>query len=146
MERIAAYRKFFAKCFDMLVPDGRLGLETIAHDGAPDTNEPLGRGPLGDSVLTIFPESICPHLSELVLGFEPYFEVRVLRSDAADFARTSRAWLTRLRDHEAEAAALVGLDTVRRFRRYLASSELQFRTRTVTNYRVVLSRRPALRF
>ena len=146
IERIHAYREFFARCFHWLAPDGRLGLETIAHDGAPDTAAPLGRGPLGDSVLSIYPESICPHLSELVLGFEPYFEVEALRSDAADFARTCRLWLLALRANEAEAVRLAGADTVRRFQRYLISSEVQFRTNTITNYRVVLHRRPVLRW
>ena len=70
-ERVAAYRQFFDRCFTWLAPGGRLALETIAHDAAPDTAAPLGRGPLGDFVLEIFPESICPHLCEIVLGFEP---------------------------------------------------------------------------
>jgi cyclopropane-fatty-acyl-phospholipid synthase len=146
VERIRAYRRFFARCFEWLNPDGRLGLETITYDGAPDTASPLGRGPLGDTVLELYPESTCPHLYEIVLGFEPYFEVEVLRSDAADFARTCRLWHLALRAHETDAAALVGAETVRRFRRYLVSSEIQFRTRTVSNTRLVLHRRPALRW
>lgn len=145
-ERVDAYRRFFARCFEWLKPGGRVGLETIAHDAAPDTAWPLGRGPLGDVVLSIFPESICPHLSELVLAFEPYFELEVLRSDAADFARTCRLWHLALRAHEAQAASLVGVDTVRHFRRYLISSEIQFRTGALTNYRVVLRRRPSVRW
>jgi cyclopropane-fatty-acyl-phospholipid synthase len=144
-ERVLAYRRFFERCFGWLAPGGRLGLETIAHDDAPDTAARLGRGPLGDSVLEIFPESICPHLNELVLGFEPYFALDELRSDADDFARTCRAWLAALRARSAEAEAIVGHETCRRFERYLASSELQFRVQTVTNYRVVLHRRPAVR-
>jgi cyclopropane-fatty-acyl-phospholipid synthase len=145
VERVQAYRRFFSRCFDWLTPGGKIGLETIAHDDAPDTASPLGRGPLGDSVLDIFPESICPHLSELVLAFEPYFEVELLRSDAADFARTCRLWLLALRAHEADAVARVGADTTQRFRRYLVSSEIQFRAGILTNYRVVLHRRPSLR-
>ena len=144
-QRIAAYRRFFRSCMEWLAPGGRLALETIAHDGAPDTDTPLGRGPLGDFVLSLYPESLCPHLGEIVLGFEPFFEVEVLRSDPGDFARTCRAWLTALREHEREAAAIVGEQVVRQFRRYLASSEIQFRTRTVTNYRLVLHRRPDVR-
>jgi cyclopropane-fatty-acyl-phospholipid synthase len=144
-ERITAYRRFFARCFKWLAPGGRLGLETIAHDDAPDTDAPLGRGPLGDSVLSLYPESICPHVSEVVLGFEPYFEVEVLRSDAADFARTCRAWLQRLDDRRAAATSLVGPDVYRRYRRYLVASELQFRMGTITNLRLVLRRRPELR-
>lgn len=146
VERVRAYRRFFGRCFEWLKKDGRLGLETITHDGAPDSEAPLGRGPLGDRVLELYPESICPHLCEIVLGFEPYFEVEVLRSDAADFARTCRLWHLALRAHEAEAARLVGAAAVRRFRQYLVSSEVQFRTHTITNYRFVLHRRPALRW
>ena len=144
-QRINAYRRFFRSCMRWLAPGGRLALETIGHDGAPDTNAPLGRGPLGDSVLNLYPESLCPHLGEIVLGFEPYFEVEVLRSDAGDFARTCRVWLTALREHEREATAAVGGQIVQQFRRYLASSEIQFRTRLITNYRLVLHRRPSIR-
>ena len=144
-QRIATYRRFFRSCLEWLAPGGRLALETIAHDGAPDTDAPLGRGPLGDFVLSLYPESLCPHLGEIVLGFEPFFEVEMLRSDPADFARTCRAWLTALREHEHEAVSIAGEQTVRQFRRYLASSEIQFRTRLITNYRLVLHRRPAVR-
>jgi cyclopropane fatty-acyl-phospholipid synthase-like methyltransferase len=80
-------------------------------------------------------------LSEVILGFEPWFEIEVLRSDAADFARTFRAWQVALRENDAVAAAGAGPDTVRRFRRYLAASELQFRDGTLTNLRLVLHRR-----
>jgi cyclopropane-fatty-acyl-phospholipid synthase len=146
VERIRAYRQFFGRCFEWLKPDGRLALETIAHDGAPDTESPRGRGPLGDVVLELYPESICPHLCEIVIGFEPYFEVEVLRSDAADFARTVRLWHLALRAHDAHAVELVGAETVRRFRRYLVSSEMQFRTNTITNCRLVLHRRPTHRW
>ncbi|MGZ4603735.1 MAG: class I SAM-dependent methyltransferase, partial [Kineosporiaceae bacterium] len=74
--------------------------------------------------------------------FEPWFEVELLRSDAADFARTFRHWQLRLRAHEAAAVAATDPATVRRFRRYLAASEWQFRDGSLSNYRLVLSRRP----
>jgi cyclopropane-fatty-acyl-phospholipid synthase len=146
VERVGAYRRFFSRCFTWLKPGGRVALETIVHDDAPDTASPLGRGPLGDSVLAVYPESICPHLSELVLGFEAYFELELLRFDASDFARTCRLWLLALRAHEKDAEALVGADRVRQFRRYLVSSEIQFRSGALTNCRVVLHRRPSLRW
>src|SRR6185437_6173375 len=138
VERVLGYRRFFASCHAWLAPGGRLGLETIAHDDAPDTADVKGRGPLGDAVLDLFPESLCPHLAEIVLGFEPWFRLEVLRSDARDFARTFRAWSVRLRRHEAAAAELVGPATTRTYLRYLASSEVQFRTGALTNYRLVL--------
>src|SRR5438876_127717 len=94
-------------------PSSRLsGRRSIS---SPGTSTPLGRGPLGDVVLGVYPESICPHLSELVLGFEPYFEVEVLRADAVDFARTMRGWLVALREQQSRAAGLVGSNVVRRW-------------------------------
>ena len=74
--RVLAYRRFFASCHAWLVPGGRLTLETIAHDDAPDTAAVKEPGPLGDAVLDLFPESLCPHLAEIVLGFEPWFRAR----------------------------------------------------------------------
>jgi cyclopropane-fatty-acyl-phospholipid synthase len=144
-QRVACYRRFFASCYEWLRPGGRVGLETIALDDAPDTAAPLGRGPLGDAVLELYPESLCPHLSEVVLGFEPWFEVEVLRSDAADFARTFRAWHRALREHEDLATAAAGPAVVRTFRRYHAASEVQFRDGTITNLRFVLHRRAEVR-
>ena len=143
--RVRAYRAFFARCFGWLPEGGCLGLETIAHDDAPDTSAPLGRGPLGDFVLGLYPESLSPHLCEIVLGFEPYFLVRELRADGRDFGRTIHRWLARLVAHRAEAEAAVGAATYRRFKTYLAASEVQFRLRAITNYRLVLERRPAVR-
>ena len=55
-QRVAGYRQFFARCHSWLQPGARLALETIAHDDAPDTATALGRGPLGDAVLELFPE------------------------------------------------------------------------------------------
>jgi cyclopropane-fatty-acyl-phospholipid synthase len=145
VERIERYRRFFARCYDWLPAGGRLGLETIGYDDAPDTDRPLGRGPLGDFVLALFPESSCPHLSELVLGFEPWFEVDLLQATGADFARTFRSWQLRLRQAETNAVELVGDETFRRFRRYLAASETMFRTRALTDYRLVLRRRATMK-
>jgi cyclopropane-fatty-acyl-phospholipid synthase len=140
-QRVARYREFFVRCYEWLRPNGRMALETITHDGAPDSAGPGSRGPLSDAVLDLYPESLCPHLSEVVLGFEPWFEVLVMRSDADDFARTLRHWQLRLRANEGAAVAAVGAATVRMFRRYLAASEIQFRDATLTNLRLVLRRR-----
>jgi cyclopropane-fatty-acyl-phospholipid synthase len=140
-QRIATYREFFASCHEWLTPGGRIGLETIANDDAPDVAGPRGRGPLAQAVLDVYPESICPHLHEVVLGFEPYFELEVLRAVAADFARTARHWHTRLRACEDDAVRLVGADVTTRFRRYLVATEVQFRVGLITNYRFVLRRR-----
>ena len=129
-ERIATYRSFFARCHEWLRAGGRLGLETIAHDGAPDTAAPRGTRSPRRRVLALFPESICPHLSEIVLGFEPWFEVELLRGRRRrlrpDLPRTGSCACDA---HEAAAAEATDPATVRGFRHYLAASEVQFRRR-----------------
>jgi cyclopropane-fatty-acyl-phospholipid synthase len=138
VERIRAYRRFFGSCFEWLKPGGRLGLETITHDGAPDTDAPLGRGPLGDRV-----SKSIPSRSVRTSARSSSASSRISRSKCfaprRDFARTTRLWHLALRAHHERAVALVGAETVRRFRRYLVSSEMQFRTNTIAE----LSLRPA---
>ena len=60
-------------------------------------------------------------------------------------AAPSTRWLAALVAHRAEAEAAVGAATYRRFKTYLAASEVQFRLRAITNYRLVLERRPSVR-
>jgi cyclopropane fatty-acyl-phospholipid synthase-like methyltransferase len=96
-------------------------------------------------VLGLYPESLSPHLCEIVLGFEPYFLVRELRADGRDFGRTIHAWLARAGRPSGRGGAASAAATYRRFKTYLAASEVQFRLRAITNYRLVLERRPAER-
>ena len=144
--RVRRYQHFFERCFGWLRPGGRLGLETIVYEDAPDTASPLGRGPLGDAVLGLYPESTCPHLAEVLLGLEPWFHLRMLRTDATDFGLTCRQWSRALRASWADAVTAVGQETAVRFRQYLAASEIQFRLRAITNARLVLQRRDAVRY
>jgi cyclopropane-fatty-acyl-phospholipid synthase len=145
-KRVRRYQSFFESCYGWLRTGGRLGLETIVYEDAPDTASPLGRGPLGDAVLSVYPESTCPHLAEVLLGFEPWFELRVLRTDATDFALTCRQWSRALRARWPNAVAAVGEETAAKFRQYLAASEIQFRLRAITNARLVLQRRDHVRY
>ena len=105
-----------------------------------DTDAPLGRGPLGDFVPSLYPESICPHLGEIVLGFEPFFEVEVVGPDPADFARTCRrvpprraTTSTRRRPSSANAGACSSA-VIRRIGRSSSGCEPS------TNYRLILHR------
>jgi len=96
-------------------------------------------------VLSLYPESTCPHLSEVILGFEPWFELHLLRSDADDFARTCRQWHRALRADWTAAVAVVGEAVASDFKRYLAASEIQFRLRAITNGRFILRRRDRIK-
>ncbi len=135
MQRIDTYRRFFARCFEWLKPDGRLGLETIAHDDAPDTASPLGRGPLGDVVLQLYPESLCPHLC----GARPRLRA-VLRGGSPPVGRRGfRQDVPALAPRAARARS--GGRARRRGRRHAASGAISRRRKSsfvpvaVTNYR-----------
>ncbi|MFF3348129.1 class I SAM-dependent methyltransferase [Streptomyces sp. NPDC002779] len=142
-ERIEAYRAFFARCAGWLPPLGRLSLQTIALTDHADADH-------DDSVpeffaREIFPGSALPRLSEIATACEPYFAITGLREDGAHYARTVRAWSTRLFQAREQAQLLVGPDIYRRYRTYLRASEIVFLRQASTLYRLTLRRWPARR-
>ena len=139
--------RFFGAATTWLRPGGRLGLETIGHDDAPDTDAPLGRGPLGDVVLERLPGVDLP----------PPVRGRA-RVRALVRGRGARIGGGRLRPHDAALGSQPPGQRGRGRRarrrrtrsgaiwRYLVASDVQFRLDAITNYRVVLHRRPAPRW
>lgn len=113
IERVAAYRAFFARCHGWLRPAGWMSLQTIAWGNArpEDRSEFFTR--------EIFPESDLPKLADVAAAADRLFEVVALRNDRRDYARTAREWLARLAARRAEAVATVGEEAVLRFERYL---------------------------
>jgi cyclopropane-fatty-acyl-phospholipid synthase len=120
-ERVAAYRRFFARCLKMLAPGGRLALQTNAK-GA---NTRLDRQTISDLrfiIEAIFPDSELPWLSEIALGSERLFELLSLRNDAEHYALTCAEWLRRLQANRGAAEALVGPAILADYERYLSST------------------------
>jgi cyclopropane-fatty-acyl-phospholipid synthase len=137
-DRVARYGSFFAMVHRSLAPGGRLGLQTIAFDQASEANE----GPLAEFFRSsVFPESMLPHIPELLLAAEPYFHVHRLTGHADDYARTCFEWRRRLMRRRDEARNLVGDDVVERYTRYLAASRLGFMRGDWTLVRLVMSAR-----
>jgi cyclopropane-fatty-acyl-phospholipid synthase len=138
-EKVAAYRAFFERCRDWLIPGGRLSLQTIAY-GNVDWQEikdaPGRRFLLGD----IFPESELPTLGNLIAAWDGLFELVSLRNDRPDYWRTCRVWLERLTARRTEAVALVGEEVVARYLRYLKFAALLFNHGQCCLLRVALQR------
>jgi cyclopropane-fatty-acyl-phospholipid synthase len=109
-ERVAVYRKFFETCFRLLRPNGVLSLQTSAYSRG---------GFVTGAIASIFPESDLPRLSELALAAEGILELISLQNHRADYARTCREWLGRLRRSREDAVALVGEPTFLRYERFL---------------------------
>ena len=136
-ERADAYRAYFERCHALLRPGASMSLQTIAYDGVTGPD-----GPVGAFVTTdIFPGATLPRLAEITAACDPYFSVEALTSRADDYARTLAAWSARLSAVREEASALVGADTVRRYRLYLRACESTFLRGAATLYRIGLRRR-----
>jgi cyclopropane-fatty-acyl-phospholipid synthase len=123
-QKVDRYRSFFAKCHALLVPGGRLALQTIAVGDAK-----LTRDALADVIFIgreVFPESMLPRQSEITTACEPMFAVASVRNDQAHYALTCREWLRRLRANRQEAVDVGGEDLVERYERYLDAAARMF--------------------
>jgi cyclopropane-fatty-acyl-phospholipid synthase len=124
-EKIDAYRAFFRRCHEWLVPGAHLSLQTIAYENA--RREDFS----AFFAEHIFPESDLPRPAELLAASERLFELVELRNDREDYERTVREWLGRLRASRAEAVALVGEATTERYLKYLKLLTIGFAAGTM---------------
>lgn len=137
--RIEAYRRFFQRCYDMLPPGGRLGLQTIVKGNNVRLDRQMTRDLLF-IVDRIFPESELPWPSEMIEAAERRFDVVTVRNDAEHYARTCQEWHDRLVARRDEAVALVGEEAVADYVRYLSSGAEAFRRRHLGLMRVSFER------
>ncbi|MCW5733822.1 MAG: class I SAM-dependent methyltransferase [Enhydrobacter sp.] len=133
--KIAIYREFFARCRDILAPEARMTLQTIAY-GDPDDEVPAG--PL---VEDIFPESELPRLPEILAAANGLFEIELYRNDRRDYGRTCELWAANLKARRLEAVELVGKDQTRRYERYLKFAAWGFWSHRLHLLRFRLKRR-----
>ena len=138
-ERIAAYRRFFRRCRELLPPGSRFALQTIAKGGNIRLDRRAARE-LRFVADRIFPESELPWASEVLEASEKLFELVSVRNDAGDYARTCGAWLGRLRASRKDAMDLVGAQTVDDYERYLNASVEHFRNGHLALLRCVYQR------
>jgi cyclopropane-fatty-acyl-phospholipid synthase len=131
-EKVRVYRRFFTRCRDWLHSDGVLSLQTVAYANmVPEDASSFIQQ-------EVFPDADLPTLAEIAAAAEGVFEVRSLRNDRLDYAWTLTEWKRRLRQHRAEAVALVGPEVVSRYERYLTLSALGFRMGKLGLLRIVL--------
>jgi cyclopropane-fatty-acyl-phospholipid synthase len=133
--KLAAYREFFDFCRRVLKGGGRLSLQTIAFV-ASDGSMPQFFAE------EIFPETEPPRIWEPIAAAEDAFELLALRNDREHYERTLRFWQRTLAARHDEAVALVGAETVARFRRYLKISAMAFKIGTIGLLRMSFVKRP----
>jgi len=125
------YDEFFAKCRDLLKPDGVMLLHTIGKLGDIST----GPDPFTDKY--IFPGYHLPSLSEMVSASE---KVRLIASDVEmlrlHYAYTLRRWLERATKQRAKIEALYDARFFRMWEFYLAGGIVMFESGAACNYQI----------
>ncbi|MHA6721490.1 class I SAM-dependent methyltransferase [Sphingomonas sp. RS2018] len=130
----AHYRTFFAKCRDLLTPDGVMLLHTIGRAGAPGvTDRFTGK--------YIFPGGYIPALSEIAQGYEGLrmfcTDVEVLR---LHYGLTIEHWYARTLAARDRIVALYDERFFRMWAYYLAGCIVTFRHGGMVNYQLQFAR------
>jgi cyclopropane-fatty-acyl-phospholipid synthase len=125
------YGEFFAKCRDLLKPDGVMLLHTIGVLGEPAS----GPDPFTDK--WIFPGYNLPALSEMLAASE---KARLIASDVENlrlhYALTLRHWLERATKARKKIEAMYDARFFRMWEFYLAGGIVMFESGAACNYQV----------
>ena len=126
----AHYDEFFAKCRDLLKPDGVMLLHTIGKLG-----KAAGPDPFTDKY--IFPGYHLPSLSQLTAATE---KLRLITSDIETlrlhYAYTLRHWLKRTQKAKKKIVALYDERFFRMWEFYLAGGVVAFESGSMCNYQL----------
>jgi cyclopropane-fatty-acyl-phospholipid synthase len=127
----AHYDEFFAKCRDLLKPDGVMLLHTIGRLGE------RARGPDPFTDKWIFPGYHLPSLSEMLVASE---KVKMIAADVETlrlhYAHTLRHWLARATKARGQIEAMYDARFFRMWEFYLAGGIVMFETGSACNYQV----------
>ena len=130
----AHYGEFFAKCRQLLKPDGVMLLHTIGKFGKASTPDPF-------TDKYIFPGYHLPSLSQMAAASE---KARLITTDVETlrlhYAYTLRHWLERARKSKKQIAALYDERFFRMWEFYLAGGIVGFESGTMCNYQLQYAR------
>src|SRR4030095_15031748 len=125
------YEEFFAKCRELLKPDGVMLLHTIGKLGE------ASKGPDPFTEKYIFPGYYLPSLSDMTAATE---KVRLITSDVENlrlhYALTLRHWLERATKKRAEIEAIYDARFFRMWEFYLAGGIVMFESGAACNFQV----------
>jgi cyclopropane-fatty-acyl-phospholipid synthase len=136
-------RGYFEKIHSLLAPDGLFlnhGIMRPQHVTDDGTSVFLRR--------RVFPGGELPHLADVIRAAElAGFEVVDVENLRPHYALTCRAWVKRLEERQEQCVRLVGVETFRTWRLFLAASAVSFEDGQTDVYQVLGARRdcPAAR-
>ena len=126
----AHYDEFFAKCRELLKPDGVMVLHTIGKLGKASAPDPF-------TDKYVFPGYHLPSISQMSAASE---KVRLITTDIETlrlhYAYTLRHWLERTRKAKAEIVALYDERFFRMWEFYLAGGVVAFESGSMCNYQL----------
>ena len=126
----AHYEEFFAKCRELLKPDGVILLHSIGKYGGASAPDPF-------TDKYVFPGYHLPSLSQIAAASE---KVRLITSDIETlrlhYAYTLSAWLERTQKHKAKVVELYDERFFRMWEFYLAGGVVGFELGTMCNYQL----------
>jgi cyclopropane-fatty-acyl-phospholipid synthase len=126
----AHYDEFFAKCRELLKPDGVMLLHTIGKLGKASIPDPF-------TDKYIFPGYHLPSISQMAAASE---KVRLITTDIETlrlhYAYTLRHWLTRTRNAKKQIIALYDERFFRMWEFYLAGGVVAFESGSMCNYQL----------
>jgi cyclopropane-fatty-acyl-phospholipid synthase len=126
----AHYDEFFAKCRDLLKPDGVMLLHTIGKFGKASAPDPF-------TDKYIFPGYHLPSVSEMAAATE---KARLITTDIETlrlhYAYTLRHWLERTRKAKAKIVALYDERFFRMWEFYLSGGVVAFESGSMCNYQL----------
>jgi cyclopropane-fatty-acyl-phospholipid synthase len=135
--------RFFEICDGVLVPGGRLSLQSITFPDAAYERQLHGANWIQTY---IFPGGLCPSLAVIERSTrETQLLIRSVTDIAADYVLTLRAWRTRFLERAGEVRAM-GFDErfMRMWEYYLALSEAGFATGISQDLQIVFEKRRGL--
>jgi cyclopropane-fatty-acyl-phospholipid synthase len=128
------YEAFFAKCRELLSPDGVMLLHTIGRLDGPGKTDAW-------TAKYIFPGGYIPALSEIVTASEPHkliaTDIECLR---LHYALTLRHWYARAVANRAAIEALYDARFFRMWQFYLAGAAIAFEHNGLCNYQIQYAR------
>lgn len=116
-ENVRVYRDYFRRAWQWTKPGAMFGLQSVIGALLPRKREDIRDLEWGTT--TIFPGAITPRPEAILAAVNPYWEVMELYTRREHYAKTSAAWLQRLRQHETAIRARWGDQTFADYERYL---------------------------
>jgi cyclopropane-fatty-acyl-phospholipid synthase len=137
-ENIRVYRDYFRRAWEWTNPGAWFGLQSVMGAQLPRKREDVRDLAWGTSA--IFPGAITPRPEAIMAAVNPYWEVMEFWTRREHYARTTAAWLSRLRQNESLIRDRWGDQTFEEYDRYLAGCVRTFEKGFQSLAQIVLRR------